>query len=242
MLGAPGQADYTAANAYLDSFTFERNRLGYPTMTINFTGWKESGMAKKHHVQWEDSFVSFVTDEEGKRLFADAMEFGCERVAACSFRSDLPVREADRLERRLTLPKGVIKIEQQAAIQRDEAPIIYGKAVDKLTAVEQNIALAWARTLHVSEVNIYDKFFEAGGNSLLASYLQKEINRIYPDAMAITDVFVYSTIADIAAYISGKLGLSSPQTEEVASDAQLEDLVQQFMSGKLSLEEMENLV
>ncbi len=242
VLGAPGQADYTAANAYLDSFTFERNRLGYPTMTINFTGWKESGMAKKHHVQWEDSFVSFVTDEEGKRLFADAMEFGCERVAACSFRSDLPVREADRLERRLTLPKGVIKIEQQAAIQQDEAPIIYGKAVDKLTAVEQNIALAWARTLHVSEVNIYDKFFEAGGNSLLASYLQKEINRIYPDAMAITDVFVYSTIADIAAYISGKLGLSSPQTEEVASDAQLEDLVQQFMSGKLSLEEMENLV
>ena len=108
--------------------------------------------------------------------------------------------------------------------------------------MEKNIALAWARTLHVVEVNIYDKFFEAGGNSLLASYLQKEINRIYPDAMAITDVFVYSTISDIAAYISGKLGLDAPKLEEADSDADIEDLVRQFMSGKLSIEDMENLV
>lgn len=241
-VGAPGQTDYTAANAYLDALTFEANRQAHRTMTINWTGWSESGMAKAFGVDADDSFVKFVTDEEGKELFADALSFGCERVIACRFEADSS--DAAALERRLILPKGVMKIENEIIVAETaaEAPIIYGKAPDKLTAVEQNIALAWARTLHVTEVNIYDKFFEAGGNSLLASYLQKEINRIYPDTMAITDVFVYSTISDIAAYISGKLGLDKPKQEESASDADIEDLVQQFMSGKLSIEDMENLV
>ena len=125
----------------------------------------------------------------------------------------------------------------------DEMPVIYGKSPEKLTAVEKNIALAWARTLHVGEVNLYDKFFEAGGNSLLASYLQKEINRIYPDAMAITDVFVYSTVADIAAYISGKLEPPVKEASAAPRDAgNIEDLVQQFMNGELSLDDIENLV
>ncbi len=241
-VGAPGQTDYTAANAYLDALTYEANRNGHRTMTINWTGWSDSGMAKAFGVDSKDSFVKFVTDEEGKMLFADALSFGCERVIACRFEGNSS--DAAALERRLILPKGVMKIENEIIVAEtdSEAPIIYGKDPDKLTTVEKNIALAWARTLHVVEVNIYDKFFEAGGNSLLASYLQKEINRIYPDAMAITDVFVYSTISDIAAYISGKLGLDAPKLEEADSDADIEDLVRQFMSGKLSIEDMENLV
>lgn len=242
--GSAGQSDYAAANAYLDSFTLERNRRGKRTMTVNWTGWKDSGMAHDHHVNRKDSPVQFVTDEEGQRLFERALELALPRVLLCRFRRDLPANAFDALQKRISLSKEMT--ERETAEEESfaaEAPVIYGKSPDKLTEVEKNIALAWARTLRVEEVNLYDKFFEAGGNSLLASYLQKEINRIYPDAMAITDVFVYSTIADIAAYIAGKLGIEQPNSQQVeAEETDIEDLVQKFVSGKLSLEEMELLV
>lgn len=242
--GSAGQSDYAAANAYLDSFTLERNRRGKRTMTVNWTGWKDSGMAHNHHVNRKDSPVQFVSDEEGQRLFERALELGLPRVLLCRFRRDLPANAFEALQKRISLPK---ELTERETVEEEsfaaEAPVIYGKSPDKLTEVEKNIALAWARTLRVEEVNLYDKFFEAGGNSLLASYLQKEINRIYPDAMAITDVFVYSTIADIAAYIAGKLGIEQANSRQVeAEETDIEDLVQKFVSGKLSLEEMELLV
>ncbi len=240
-VGAPGQTDYTAANDFLDSFTYERNRRGSRTLTINWTGWRESGMAVDHGVQWQSSFVRFVSDEEGKLAFRRAMELGGPRMIACSFPEGIPTELGSRFL--LTSFHTSVTTRREPEIMADEMPIIYGKNPEKLTAVEKNIALAWARTLHVGEVNLYDKFFEAGGNSLLASYLQKEINRIYPDAMAITDVFVYSTVSDIAAYITGKL--EPPAKEKPAlpqGSGDIENLVQQFMNGELSLDDLENLV
>ena len=77
----------------------------------------------------------------------------------------------------------------------------------------------------------------------MASYLQKEINRIYPDSMSITDVFVYSTISDIAAYITGKIEPSAKEIPVVSQGSgDIETLVQQFMDGELSLDDLENLV
>lgn len=240
-VGAPGQTDYTAANAFLDSYSYYRNLAGRRTISINWTGWRESGMAVDHGVQWQSSIVHFVSDAEGKQYFRQALNLGGPRVIACSFPEGIP----HELGSRFLLPKGqeTRNTAMEPEVITEGIPIIYGKSPDKLTPVEKNIALAWARTLHVAEVHLYDKFFEAGGNSLLASYLQKEINRIYPDAMAITDVFVYSTISDIAAYITGKL---EPPVKEMpdgpVDGGNIEDLVQQFMNGELSLEDLENLV
>ncbi len=239
-VGAPGQTDYTAANAFLDSYTYERNRRGLRTLTINWTGWKEAGMAVDHGVQWQSSLVPFLSHEEGRLAFRQALDLGGQRVIACSFPEGIPSELGGIFLLPSTRVPGANSPEPEYLTE--EMPVIYGKDPSKLTAVEKNIALAWARTLHVGEVNLYDKFFEAGGNSLLASYLQKEINRIYPDAMAITDVFVYSTVSDIAAYITGKL--APPDGEDTAPQTKgdLEDLIQQFMKGELSLDDLENLV
>jgi amino acid adenylation domain-containing protein len=44
--GLPGQADYTAANAFLDAFAAERNhRTGQFTVAINWSAWRDVGLA-----------------------------------------------------------------------------------------------------------------------------------------------------------------------------------------------------
>ena len=121
--------------------------------------------------------------------------------------------------------------------------IISGKRVEKLTEIERNIVTAWVETLKVTEVNIHDKFFESGGNSLLASYLHKEIDKFYPNIMVITDIFVYSSIEEIANFIELKMKETEELEQIVEEDAtEIEDMVAKFMNGDINLDELDAMI
>jgi hypothetical protein len=65
VLGVRGQADYTAANAFLDGLAHHRRALGLPALSINWGGWAEAGVIARGDLQARfarHGLFSFSTD------------------------------------------------------------------------------------------------------------------------------------------------------------------------------------
>jgi myxalamid-type polyketide synthase MxaD len=45
LLGSPGQANYAAANSFMDALTWQRKAQGLPALSINWGAWSEVGLA-----------------------------------------------------------------------------------------------------------------------------------------------------------------------------------------------------
>lgn len=81
-LGLPGQIDYTSANAFLDAFAAERNdRESGTTVAINWSAWKEVGMAANVGRNTQESITvdgtlldAYFEDGPQQRIYTIALD------------------------------------------------------------------------------------------------------------------------------------------------------------------------
>lgn len=254
VFGSAGQSDYIAANAFLDSFTYYRKMQGLVSTTINWTGWSESGMAFDSQVDEAGLYTEFVNNAEGVKVFMISMESKKPRVLLGKLNYSLISQNESRYTKKVRLPKSIMKNKEKIkdvpenSIDISEIEVL-GKQDTELTEVEKNVIYVWAKTLGVNRLNVNDKFFELGADSLLASYLQKEMNKIYPNVMAITDVFTYSTILEMADFIDHKVNSSVKKKLEIVRENKKEEegqdieaLLTQFMNGAIDRDKLEELL
>jgi surfactin synthase thioesterase subunit/NAD(P)-dependent dehydrogenase (short-subunit alcohol dehydrogenase family)/acyl carrier protein len=76
-IGSPGQANYTAANAFLDSLVAYRRALGLPATAINWGAWAEHGMAAsagaRGEAMWRARGMRFIPLDAGFAMFDELM-------------------------------------------------------------------------------------------------------------------------------------------------------------------------
>ncbi len=238
VFGAIGQSGYTAANAFLDGFAYHLRSRGVPAVSVNWSGWKEVGMAMSHGVDHESSPLSFFTPEEGWQVLRTAIASPLPQLLTGAVTGMLT---ADTLE--LSAYGKETKNSTPTPSRRIS---ILGKGGMPLTQTEQRVAEVWAETLGIEEVRLHEPFFDAGGSSLLISYLFKKLDEVYPGVIDITGLFVHETVEDIAAYIDDRL---IPQEDSPSEELPLEEigrdveaLVEQVAKGEFSDDELEALL
>ena len=83
LLGSPGQSNYAAGNAFLDSFASYRQSRGLPATTINWGPWADAGMAteKDRSTQLSSRGIDLLPATESLDLMNQIVESGVAQVA-----------------------------------------------------------------------------------------------------------------------------------------------------------------
>jgi amino acid adenylation domain-containing protein len=149
------------------------------------------------------------------------------------------------------IPAHFIKIEvipvtsngkvDRAALPGPDGSIDTGvEYVEPANKIEKELERIWEEVLGIKNIGVNHNFFDIGGDSIRIVTLHSKIDRIYPDNVTVTDLFSYSTISKLAAFIESNL---KPELQEETKMSQFsfEKEFSSFFSklkqGLLSLDE-----
>ena len=94
------------------------------------------------------------------------------------------------------------KVDRKALPEPDNNALTTGNYVAPRNTLEENLALIWQDLLSISKVGVHDDFFELGGHSLLAMRVISALRKTLQAEIAVKTLFVNTTIAELAVYIS----------------------------------------
>ncbi len=257
LIGYPGQGDYTAANSYLDSYAAYRSKQGKKTLSINWSAWKETGMAFDHGVTMDSVFKSLKTidavnafDEVLSKNIHNIIvgELDLDSVSSLNGNSILSEKLLDAYK---FMRKKANKVEN-SDIENSNI-LITGRDGDSFNHIEIILSKIWAKVLGMKEVNVYESFYDMGGDSILATQLLKEIEKQFPGAVDIADVFSYSTVSRMAEYIDEKTEKANQKNEQIKEsisvdeeskgmDNDIEDVLKMLVNGDITMNEADEVI
>ncbi|WP_437611746.1 SDR family NAD(P)-dependent oxidoreductase [Sorangium sp. So ce834] len=248
LLGAAGQANYAAANAFLDALSHHRCRTGLPAMSINWGPFSEVGLAA-------------ADDSRGKRLASRGM------------RSLTPAEGLEALGRLLARPTAQIGIfelnvrqwlefypvaarsplwaellkEQDPGAPRSSGALSTRRALEdarpeeRVTILEEHLSEQLCRVLYLpaSQVDRTTGFSSLGADSLSSLELRNRIEASLGIKLPATLLFMCPNLTSLARHLMEEMGLSV-ETSGAAAPAGEGDAPRRFTEEveKLSEDEL----
>jgi acyl transferase domain-containing protein len=243
-VGEVGQADYAAANAFLDAFAHEHQRSGgLPVVSVNWEAWAEVGMGVDTEVpeplraQRAALLRQGLRNDEGVEVFARILQTGWPQVLVST--TDFPARIAAH---RATTLDTLAPATGPAAPLPSAGAAPSASADAPQTVIEQAVAEAWMQLLGLTHVGRDDNFFDLGGNSLLATQLNNRLRQRFEHAeLSLRSLFDHPTVAGLAALIAEQyppperspVGPIRVQLEAASPEARYELLVA-YLRGQVA--------
>lgn len=226
LIGSPGQGNYAAANAFMDTLCHHRRALGLAGSSINWGPWAGEGMAANAPEQWQQllagwGFKSLATEQGMAALgqilshkptqlgvvpldwskFIGQFSAGAESSMFSEVISQLPQRESS------------VNSAKQPNLLLQQLPQTTGKQRQKLLMNYIQEQLIEVLKLDPSErLNPQQGFFEMGIDSLMTIELKNQFEDDLECSLPSTLFFKYSTLGSLAEYLVSKLVQSDAVT------------------------------
>ncbi len=224
IFGGPGQANYAAANAFLDALAEQRRARGLPATSMAWSLWKEVGVGREladiavQRVAGSASVGSF-TPEEGLKLFDTALASGEPMVIPT--RIDTRVLRAESragalpplLSAIVRAPVRVTADVHRSFVQR----LMSVSTGDRERAALEETCTHVALVLGHSSASMVDaerQFLELGFDSMMAVELRNRLSSATGLRLPATIVFDNLTPAALASYLLMGLNLAEKQDSE----------------------------
>lgn len=210
LMNLAGQGAYVAANSFLDSYGAYRSKKGKNTQVINWGAWKETGMAVESGSNVDGVFKALPTDA-AVEAFGEVIDRNINKVIIAglnygsellnTFKSNLPLRLSDSIESRINSSSR----ERRASHEKAEMTIdvkLKGRNDNEYSQTEKIVAQIHKEVLGFDEIDVNDKFFDMGGDSIMLTKLHTRLNKEFPGRLTVADLFAYPSVAKLAGYIS----------------------------------------
>ncbi|MFI8531905.1 SDR family NAD(P)-dependent oxidoreductase [Streptomyces aquilus] len=210
VVGAPGQSNYAAANAYLDTLMVWRHAQGLPGLSINWGPWAEVGMSARLGEalirRWEDEGIKLFSPGRGARAFASVLGRPLGQLVAGEadwdrFTSAKPVRNA--LYERLVRAGGGAEahaLDLEALRQLPQA--------ERVAALEELVRARTAEVLHLDDpdsIDPYAEFAQVGLDSLVAVELKTKLEAALRLPLPPQLAFDHPSPVQLATFLEGEL-------------------------------------
>jgi amino acid adenylation domain-containing protein len=91
------------------------------------------------------------------------------------------------------------------------------------TEVERNIAGVWQEVLRLESVDIFDNFFDLGGNSLLMIQVHDKLRERFRFELSVVELFEYPSINSLAEHLSRQKNVTPIQDEHLVLATKLQE-------------------
>jgi acyl transferase domain-containing protein len=214
LLGAAGEGNHSAANAFLDGLAHHRRAKGLPALSINWGAWRDIGAAERHRVgkRIMGKGIDTFSPEQGLRILEnlmmqDTVQVGVMPVQWEKFLAGLKVAENHYLsdlvkENTRRIAPGRQKEKEPDFLERlQNVPL--NKRHDILMNCIQDQVLKVLGIESAEDMDPTQALHEAGLDSLMAVELRNllgnglRLKRLLPATL----VYDYPTITALAGYL-----------------------------------------
>ncbi|WP_369033842.1 MULTISPECIES: type I polyketide synthase [Streptomyces] len=214
-LGGAGQANYAAANAFLDALAHRRRACGDPAVSLAWGLWAEDsgmtgGLSENDVVRLARSGISAMSSEEGLALFDAAL--ACDDPLLVAMKPD---RQALRSGRPLSpLLKGLAHGPVRRAVDEaeQEGPQLVRRLAELSPAERERALLDVVRTHaaavlgHTTQERVpaTAEFKSAGFDSLTGVELRNQLSAATGLRLPATLIFDFPTPRELAAHLANE--------------------------------------
>ncbi len=233
LLGSPGQANYAAANAFLDALAHRRRALGLPAVSINWGPWQDRGMAAnlgaRQQQRWANQGLGMIGLQQGLDALRRIIESDATQVAVLPLdRSRLPERVSplwSELSRPLVAAQSAGFLEElRRAPSGSRGGLLVGFLREQALRV---LGLPAAHPLSNGQA-----LSEVGLDSLLAVDLRNAVGDGLGRQLPATVLYNYPSIDALTAWLLAEL--FPPEAAAVPDEAAaIQDEIEQLSEGEL---------
>ncbi|CAM4177636.1 hypothetical protein NOGI109294_26645 [Nocardiopsis gilva] len=239
LLGAPGQANYAAANTFLDALAHHRRAAGLPATSLSWGLWgQRTGMTG--HLDATDlnrmtrmGMAAPLDTEQGLAHVDTALRSGVPHMVPLPL--DLPgVRgRASRAGEVPPLFRGLVRPPRrraagaagtgEGALREQVADLSADAAEQILTNLVRARAADVLGHADADKIDPEREFLEAGFDSLTAVELRNQLNDASGLRLPPALIFTYPTPQDLGRHLAGELTRNGPSAEDASMASQQDE-------------------
>jgi myxalamid-type polyketide synthase MxaB len=209
LIGSPGQGNYAAANAFMDSLMQYRRSLGLPGLSINWTAWEGGGMAAtlsdRSRSRFAKKGIGNISPEQALQLLEKLHQIGVTNIGVmpvdwAKFAQNLPEGQEVPFFEELLPKKEQNKTQKSKFLQELEATPEENRYNVLLDLVRSQVAKVLGFN-SAESIEPQQDFGDLGMDSLMAVELTSRLQASLGCSLSMKLAFDYPSVTAVTNYL-----------------------------------------